>query len=35
MKKTVIFFLCAFLSAMAFAQKPSKEQMEADRKKNG
>lgn len=33
MKKTTLFFLCVLLSAIAFTQKPSKEQMEADKKK--
>lgn len=33
MKKTATFFLCVFLSVLAFCQKPSKEQMEADKKK--
>jgi tetratricopeptide (TPR) repeat protein len=33
MKKTAIFFFCLLLSAIAFSQKPSKEQMEADKKR--
>jgi tetratricopeptide (TPR) repeat protein len=33
MKKIMTFFLCVLLSAIAFAQKPSKEQMEADKKR--
>jgi len=33
MKKTTIFFLCVCLSVIAFAQKPSKAQMEADKKR--
>lgn len=33
MKTITTFFLCVFLSALAFSQKPSKEQMEADKKR--
>lgn len=33
MKKISFFFLCALLSTIAFAQSPSKEQIEADKKK--
>lgn len=33
MKKISFFFLCALLSTVVFAQRPSKEQMEADKKK--
>ncbi|GAB2829864.1 hypothetical protein [Ferruginibacter profundus] len=33
MKTITNFFLCVFLSALAFSQKPSKEQMEADKKR--
>lgn len=33
MKKTTLFFIAALLAATAFSQRPSKEQMEADRKK--
>lgn len=32
MKKTALFFLCILLSALAFSQRPFKEQMEADKK---
>jgi len=33
MKKTALLFLCVLLSAAAFSQRPSKEQMEADKKR--
>ncbi len=33
MKKTTLFFLGVLLSTIAFSQKPSKEQMEADKKR--